>query len=54
MYRATACECVGECVGSAGRSGVVHRLDIGTSGVMVFARNRVTFAAPPPPDIVYA
>ena len=30
-------------VGSAERPGVVHRLDIGTSGVMVFARNRKAY-----------
>ena len=32
-------------VGSAERPGVVHRLDIGTSGVMVFARNRGAYVA---------
>ncbi len=32
-------------VGSAERPGVVHRLDIGTSGVMVFARNRRAYLA---------
>ncbi len=32
-------------VGSPERPGVVHRLDIGTSGVMVFARNRRTYLA---------
>lgn len=32
-------------VGSAERPGVVHRLDIGTSGVMVFARNRRAYVA---------
>ncbi len=30
-------------VGSEERPGVVHRLDIGTSGVMVFARNRKSY-----------
>ncbi len=30
-------------VGSVERPGVVHRLDIGTSGVMVFARNRRSY-----------
>lgn len=30
-------------VGSEERPGVVHRLDIGTSGVMVFARNRKAY-----------
>jgi 23S rRNA pseudouridine1911/1915/1917 synthase len=30
-------------VGSAERPGVVHRLDIGTSGVMVFAKNRKSY-----------
>jgi len=32
-------------VGSVERPGVVHRLDIGTSGVMVFARNREAYLA---------
>ena len=32
-------------VGSAERPGVVHRLDIGTSGVMVFARTRRAYLA---------
>lgn len=32
-------------VGSAERPGVVHRLDIGTSGVMVFARTRRAYIA---------
>lgn len=32
-------------VGSVERPGVVHRLDIGTSGVMVFARNRSAYIA---------
>ena len=32
-------------VGSAERPGVVHRLDIGTSGVMVFARTRRAYVA---------
>ena len=30
-------------VGSVERSGVVHRLDVDTSGVMVFARNRASY-----------
>ncbi len=32
-------------VGGRGREGVVHRLDAGTSGVMVFARNRAAYLA---------
>ena len=35
-------------VGSAERPGVVHRLDVETSGVMVFAKNRQSYLPPPP------